>query len=421
MTTKILDADGDDLDDRLTGTDEPDKTDLRDIAERVENIRLVKLPIPALEKIYNDIQRDMDVVINKAKIIEKELHAQLLKGNASSIEESHQEIAQCKREAEDIKDYENLIYDALQEAKMKKGLIRFLGSEKRVQLLEFTVLTLIVFILGLMTWDILYLNNEEHAEMRLNVFYIDAACCVIFLSEFFLRYQFAQDKRWYWRTHWIDFVTSIPIPAVSEIRYGRAVRLVRIVRFLRVLRAFRIIFFFWRGMDQLSSVVNVKLMKKSLKGICIVMILGAVIIQRGEGENDASIGDFAQSMWWSFTTVVTGGFADIYNPTTIGGRLLTVLLIISGMIIVGVFTATLTSLYVEEGTEELQMMQKTLDERFAYLTDSHEKGSKERLQGIKERKELDEKLTEGMTKIFTNQENMSKKIEKLEKKMNSKE
>ena len=421
MATKILDTDGDDLDDRLTGTDEPDKTDLRDIAERVENIRLVKLPIPALEKIYNDIQKDMDVVINKAKIIEKELHAQLLKGNASSIEESHQEIAQCKREAEDIKDYENLIYDALQEAKMKKGLIQFLGSEKRAQLLEVTVLTLIIFVLGLMTFDFMYLNGEEHAEMRMNIFYIDAACCVIFLSEFFLRLQYAEDKRWYWRTHWIDFITSIPIPAISEIRYGRAVRLMRVVRFLRVMRAFRIIFFFWRGMDHLSSVVNVKLMKKSLKGICIIMILGALIIQMGEGENDASVGNFAQSIWWSFTTVVTGGFADIYNPTTIGGRLLTVLLIISGMIIVGVFTATLTSLYVEEGTEELHMMQKTLDERFAYLADSHEKGSKERLQGIKERMALDKKLTEGMEKVFTNQENLSKKIGKLEKKIDSKE
>jgi voltage-gated potassium channel len=421
VTTTILDTDGDDLDDRLTGTDEPNKTDLRDIAERVENIRLVKLPIPALEKIYNDIQKDMDVVINKAKIIEKELHAQLLKGNASSIEESHQEIAQCKREAEDIKDYENLIYDALQEAKMKKGLIRFLGSEKRAQLLEFTVLTLIIFVLSLMTFDFMYLNGEEHAEMRMNIFYIDAACCVIFLSEFFLRFQCAEDKRWYWRTHWIDFITSIPIPAISEIRYGRAVRLMRVVRFLRVMRAFRIIFFFWRGMDHLSSVVNVKLMKKSLKGICIIMILGALIIQMGEGENDASVGNFAQSMWWSFTTVVTGGFADIYNPTTTGGRLLTVLLIISGMIIVGVFTATLTSLYVEEGTEELHMMQKTLDERFAYLADSHEKGSKERLQGIKERMALDKKLTEGMEKVFTNQENLSKKIGKLEKKIDSKE
>jgi uncharacterized membrane protein (DUF106 family) len=125
-------------------------------------------------------------------------------------------------------------------------------------------------------------------------------------------------------------------------------------------------------------------------------------------------------MWWSFTTVVTGGFADIYNPETTGGRFLTVLLIVSGMIIVGVFTATLTSLYVEEGTEELQMMQKNLDESFTNLANSHEQGASERQQGIEEREVLDKKLSEGMKKIFNNQQELSDKIEKLEKKINSK-
>ena len=416
----MVDVDGDDLDDRLVDQVDPGESDIRSIAERVDNIRLVKLPIPVLKRIYEDIQNDLNKVVERAKTIEEELHAKLLNGDGSSLEEAHKEMAQCKREADEIEDYKNLIYDALQEAKLKKRMAEFLGSERRANLLEVTVLTLIVLVLGFMTWELFYLQGSEHADTRLNIFYLDAGCCVIFLTEFFLRYQFAEDRRWYVRNHWIDFVTSIPIPAVSELRYGRSVRLLRLIRALRVLRAFRIIFFFWRGMDHLSSVVNVKLMKKSMKGICVIMILGAVIIQLGEGENDASVGSFAESIWWSFTTVVTGGFADIYNPTTTGGRFLTVLLIISGMIIVGVFTATLTSLYVEEGTEELQMMQKTLDERFTNLANSHEQGAKERHQGIYEREVLDRKLSEGMTTIFNNQKELSDKIEELDKKINSK-
>ena len=416
----MVDVDGDDLDDRLVDQVGPGESDIRSIAERVDNIRLVKLPTPVLERIYEDIQRDLDKVVERAKTIEEELHIKLLDGDGSSLEEAHKEMAQCKREADEIEDYKNLIYDALQEAKLKKRMIEFLGSERRANLLEITVLALIVVVLGFMTWELFYLQGSEHADTRLNIFYLDAGCCVIFLTEFFLRYRFAEDRRWYVRNHWIDFVTSIPIPAVSELRYGRSVRLLRLIRVLRVLRAFRIIFFFWRGMDHLSSVVNVKLMKKSMKGICVIMILGAVIIQLGEGENDASVGSFAESMWWSFTTVVTGGFADIYNPTTTGGRFLTVLLIVSGMIIVGVFTATLTSLYVEEGTEELQMMQKTLDERFTNLANSHEQGARERQQGIEEREVLDKKLSEGMKKIFSNQQKLSDKIEELEKKINSK-
>ncbi|MEE2676531.1 MAG: ion channel [Planctomycetota bacterium] len=61
--------------------------------------------------------------------------------------------------------------------------------------------------------------------------------------------------------------------------------------------------------------------------------------------------------------MVTGGFGDIHNPITIVGRILTVVLIITGMILVGVFTATLTSLYVGEESEELQRYQEDMNAR----------------------------------------------------------
>ena len=68
-------------------------------------------------------------------------------------------------------------------------------------------------------------------------------------------------------------------------------------------------------------------------------------------------------IWWSFTTIVTGGFGDIHNPESLMARILTVLLILTGMILVGVFTATLTSLYVGEESEEMQQMQDIMINR----------------------------------------------------------
>ena len=92
-----------------------------------------------------------------------------------------------------------------------------------------------------------------------------------------------------------------------------------------------------------------------------------------EGERDPSIGSFAESMWWSFTTVVTGGFGDIYNPATGSGRVLTVLLIITGMILAGVFTATLTTLMTGEENEEFNIMQQNLEERMMKLEKTQNK------------------------------------------------
>jgi hypothetical protein len=84
------------------------------------------------------------------------------------------------------------------------------------------------------------------------------------------------------------------------------------------------------------------------------------------------------------------------------------------MVVVGVFTATLTSLYVEEGTVELQMMQKTLEEKFSELAASHDLGSKERRQGVEEREALDRNLKEGLKQIFRNQEEMTERLKELE-------
>jgi voltage-gated potassium channel len=254
----------------------------------------------------------------------------------------------------------------------------------------------------------------------MNVFYFDTFCCTIFMADFYIRYRQAEDKQWYWRHHWIDFVTSIPIPPLALlenatfVRYGRTLRLVRVIRLFRLGRAFRILFFFWRGMDKLTEVLDIKLMKKSIRGLILAILIGAFIIQYFEGEKDPSVSSLAQSVWWSFTTVVTGGFGDIYNPESGAGRILTVMLIMAGMVVVGVFTATLTSLYVEEGTEELQMMQKTLEEKFSELAASHDLGSKERRQGVKERETLDRNLKEGLKQIFRNQEEMTERLKELE-------
>ena len=58
---------------KLIARNNQDKMDFRNIAERVDNIRLVRLPIPALERIHGDSQKDMDNLTEKAKEIEEEL------------------------------------------------------------------------------------------------------------------------------------------------------------------------------------------------------------------------------------------------------------------------------------------------------------------------------------------------------------
>ena len=195
---------------------------------------------------------------------------------------------------------------------------------------------------------------------------VDFICCLIFLSNFFFELKLARSKKWYWQTRWVDFITSIPLPpaqilaslGLSGSEALRAGRLLRVIRVLRALRALRLFLFMWRGLDHLAEVFDVRLMKKSFVAGLIVLAFGALLItlfgEKGEGHE--AVEGFFPGLWWSFTTLVTGGFGDIYNPQTLPGRLLTVFLVVAGMVLVGVFTATLTTVLV--GREEREQTAK---------------------------------------------------------------
>lgn len=462
--SKIVDENNDLLDDRIVKPNESKNADASDIAYRIANLRLTELPEDLLRSMLNDIDIEQDSLTEKAATLERSLHNDLLQGHGSVIDGRKKEARMIEREFEALTDDRVNVYNALQNRILTNRMQKTLGGKMQLYLSEALIFSLIVLVLGILTYEYLYLDQVLDKDTIMNIFYLDTICCLIFLTEFTLRYQRADDKRWFWRNHWVDFVTSIPLPPASLfgntnfVRFGRTFRLVRIIRVLRMGRAFRIIFFFWRGLDKISDVMDIKLMKKSFKILIISIIFGGVMIRYIEG-GSTNVSEFTQSIWWSFTTVVTSGFGDMYNPQSTAGRVLTIFLVIIGMVVVGIFTATLTSLYVEEGTEELQLMQQTLDDRFLalaasheqgskerqqgvqerkaldkhlregldemsanfkVLSDSHDQGSKERQQGVKERKILDDHLREGLDEIFSNQKAINDRLDNLEKKLNNK-
>ena len=120
-------------------------------------------------------------------------------------------------------------------------------------------------------------------------------------------------------------------------------------------------------MDQLSDVLDIKLMKRSFFYTIIVLFSGGVIIYFLESDGSMGVSNISESIWWSFTTLVTGGFADIHNPITGAGRILTVILVIAGMILIGVFTATLTSILVGNESEAINTMKEEINIRMNKL------------------------------------------------------
>ncbi len=374
-------------------------------------------PPETLRIMAAQVEVELQDLRQQAANLKEEVQQNLKSGDPLTFVNLKKKQTFLRGDIEDCLNRQQRINNALEHQHLVAGMTQLLGSRFRLHLLEGITLSLIVLVLGLLVydftvpekWGVFHCGSEgtfhiadpvredlawkELSERRTSlrqsdvvsyqttvgrpdwlsknaIFWIDACCCLIFMIEFFLRRSCANSKAWFWRHHWIDFVTSIPIPGQAQLaRFGRVARVARfarILRFARVFRAMRVIFLLWRGMDKLQDAMDVKLMKRSLKwGMGILLIGGLLVFQlehnvAQEGNDVTSIGG---GIWWSFTTIVTGGFGDIHNPQSLMGRVLTVLLVITGMILVGVFTATLTSLYVGEESEEMQQMQDIMIDR----------------------------------------------------------
>ena len=55
-------------------------------------------------------------------------------------------------------------------------------------------------------------------------------------------------------------------------------------------------------------------------------------------------------MWWAIVTVTTVGYGDRY-PVTEGGRMVAAVLMLLGIGLIGVLTATVASVFVKEHTD----------------------------------------------------------------------
>ncbi len=151
--SKILDTDKDKLDDRLVGPDTLPAKDLEFSAliDRIENVRLVNLPSEILQDMHEDLvkeQEDLRIELGK---LEAKLHRNLVRGNASYYEEARKETRKYSKIYEDLEDYRVNIYDARQQRIVREGVVGYLGSEFKANVVEATVMVMIVTILSIMS------------------------------------------------------------------------------------------------------------------------------------------------------------------------------------------------------------------------------------------------------------------------------
>lgn len=117
--------------------------------------------------------------------------------------------------------------------------------------------------------------------------------------------------------------------------------------FLRPLRLMRVISFGGLAIQKVAIGRQFAITLKVAITTLFVAYISAVQITISERMvEDSNIKNFGDGLWWAMTTVTTVGYGDKF-PVTTEGRILAVALMIMGISLVGVITASVAAWFVK--------------------------------------------------------------------------
>jgi voltage-gated potassium channel len=86
--------------------------------------------------------------------------------------------------------------------------------------------------------------------------------------------------------------------------------------------------------------------------VLVLNLIAAAMVLEFEGGNpEATIASYPDALWWALTTITTVGYGDRF-PMSSPGRAVAVVLMIAGIAMFGVITATIAAYFVEQQAEE---------------------------------------------------------------------
>lgn len=182
-----------------------------------------------------------------------------------------------------------------------------------------------IYIVLTISVDTLFSLDKELSDL---LHIIDYGICIFFFIEFCLRLYRAKDKLEYLKWGWLDLLCSIPM--MDSFRSIRLIKIFKIIKFIRAIRFLNYILSLIHGH-------KIKHVKTSIFLLFLSLILfSSIAILQLEGNHEGSnIKTAEDAIWWSFVTVSTVGYGDRY-PVTTEGRLVGIIVIISG---IGLFSA----------------------------------------------------------------------------------
>lgn len=192
--------------------------------------------------------------------------------------------------------------------------------------LDWWLTGLAVLFLVLYVWSVLDRSLAPVTESVIEA--VLTATWALFGVDYLVRLALARRKWRFIGTHLLDLVLLL----LPMFRPLRALRLITVLGVLN---------------RQLRDDVRGRVVLYVAGTVTLVAFVAAVAVLDAERDDpEASITSFGEALWWTITTISTVGYGDRY-PVTFEGRLIAASLMVAGIALLGVVTASIAAWFVE--------------------------------------------------------------------------
>ena len=179
----------------------------------------------------------------------------------------------------------------------------------------------------------------------------------ILLVEYLVRLVVTPDRRGYVRRRWVEPLTV----AVPVLQGWHIVGIERMTVLLQ------------EGVLRVETILKHHGLFRVLIAAAATLFLGAwLVLLCEENARGSNIHNYPDAVWWAIVTVTTVGYGDRF-PVTGGGRTVAVILMLVGIGLIGVLTATVASVFIKEHTDaskdEIKKGHADLGQQLALVSD----------------------------------------------------
>ncbi len=219
---------------------------------------------------------------------------------------------------------------------------------------ELALVGLILVSVGLLVAEAVF---DRHLRIYAQLERLGDAITWVFVVELLARFWVAPKKSRFFRRYWVDVLAVVPL--VRPLRLFRAVRLLRLFRAGLLLN---------RRLSTFQGVFRGAASEFTLLGTlsAILVTAGAVTMYLAERGANPEFATFRQGVWFSLFSAI-GGEPIGGTPVTETGRVVTLVLMLGGLTVFGVFVGTISASMVARLSQRMRVNEMDIDELTGHI------------------------------------------------------